>query len=401
VSPRCFVRCAVCSLLLIGLPALPAHPRDERGVRTQIRSLRESIDRYRSRLRSTRDRQEQTRNKLAKTRQKELSLLGLLEDYNQRIRRLETQLNRNRKRARQAERAHREVKRKLERVRGNLDRRTRLLYRRLRAIYKQGRLMHGEIVLGATSMSDLLTRLRFYREIINLDRRTIARYRGTRDRLHRLERERRSILKRRRRLRETVEQKLARLKKTRGDRRELLDDVRNQKVLYQRRIRELKQQQDRLKEMVFDLQKSRSRKQLRLQREKDEFGVRKGRLPWPVASREILRPFGSWWEDGVQHENDGIDIAVEPKTPVRPIAPGRVVFARGYRGMGRVVILRHTEHYVSLYGSMVSLKVQPGDSVKRSDVLGTAGQTPGMESPRLYFQLFRGRRILDPTRWLK
>lgn len=380
---------------------LAARAEPDNGVRTEIRSLRESIDEYRSRLESTRSREEQTKNKLARTRQKEISLLGLLEDYQKRIRRLEDQLERNRRRAEEARREHEAVKRKLERVTRTLRQRKGGLRKRLRAIYKQGQLMHGELLLGATSMSDLLTRLRYYREIISLDRRMITRYRNTRDRLNRLEEKRRSILQERQRLRETAGAKLEELKATREDRRELLETVRGRKALYQRRIQELERQQDKLKEMVFDLQRSRSRKQFQLERLQDEFSANKGSLPWPVGSREILRPFGSWWEDGVEHENDGIDIEVEPGTEVRPVASGRVAFARTYRGMGRVVILRHGDDYVSLYGSLITLDVEPGEKVERTTVLGEAGQTSGMEEARLYFQLFRGRRILDPTQWLR
>ncbi len=400
--PRSSVRSVVCSLL-IGLLLWPAAgwARRDRGVRTEIRSLRESIDEYRSRLESTRNREQETKNKLARTRQKEISLLGLLEDYNKRIRRLEDQLERNRRRASEAEREHREVKRRLKRVRRKLDRRRGMLQKRLRAVYKQGQLMHGEILLGATSMSDLLTRLRYYREILSQDQDMIDRYRSTRDRLEKLEKRRRSILEKRRRLRRKVRGKLKELKGTREDRKELLETVRGKKALYQRRIKELKQQQDELKEMVFDLQRDRSRKELKLERLQDDFAANKGVLPWPVESREILRPFGSWWKDGVQHENDGIDIEVEPGTKVRPVAPGRVAFARTYRGMGRVIILRHGDKYVSLYGSLVELRVEPGEQVKRGTVLGEAGRTSGMEAPRLYFQLFRGRRILDPTEWLR
>lgn len=381
---------------------VPVQARGEdRDTRTELRSVRHEIKKYRDRLKSTRDRRQQTQNKLAKTRQKEKGLLDLLEDYNRRIDRLENQAEKQRRQARKAQRKYREVQKRLEQVKQNLRSRRKLLYQRLRSIYKQGELMHGKVLLGASDMSDFLTRLRFYRELIVLDHRVIEQYRETRNRLDYLEEQRRGILERRRQARKRARRKLSRLKETREHRSELLERVREKKALYRQRIEELQQQQEKLKKMVFDLQEKRSRAKGKIERGQGEFGALQGELSWPVESREILRPFGSWWDDGVQHENDGLDIAVEEGTRVQPVASGRVVFARRYRGMGKVVIVRHTEQYVSLYGSLVEINVEPGQTVKRGEVLGRAGETPGMGEPRVYLQLFQGRRILDPTQWLE
>jgi len=69
--------------------------------------------------------------------------------------------------------------------------------------------------------------------------------------------------------------------------------------------------------------------------------------------------------------------------------------------MGKVVIVRHNKKYISLYGSLVKITVDKGDSIDKKQMLGYAGRTSGMDSPRLYFQIFQGKDTLNPVDWLK
>lgn len=69
----------------------------------------------------------------------------------------------------------------------------------------------------------------------------------------------------------------------------------------------------------------------------------------------------------------------EDGAPVRPIAPGRVVFAKSIRGYGPYVIIEHDDGYASAYAGLdENLLVKPGDRVTPDDVIGVVRAGSGL-----------------------
>ena len=63
------------------------------------------------------------------------------------------------------------------------------------------------------------------------------------------------------------------------------------------------------------------------------------------------------------------------------------------------MLIDHGEHYYSLYGSLGSSDVHPGDAVGSGARIGTVGSVDG-STPRLYFELRHNAATLDPGPWL-
>ena len=82
----------------------------------------------------------------------------------------------------------------------------------------------------------------------------------------------------------------------------------------------------------------------------NSFVNNKGKLPWPVAKGAKVGDFGSYPHPDVPSvmiENRGIDILVEPNTPVRAIFQGEVTGILDVMGT-KVLMIRHGE-YLSVY----------------------------------------------------
>lgn len=95
-------------------------------------------------------------------------------------------------------------------------------------------------------------------------------------------------------------------------------------------------------------------------------------------------------------DSKGLDIAVPPGTPVRAAANGRVVYAgSGLRGYGQLVIVKHSEEYLSAYGHNRKLLVQEGDSIVSGQVLAESGSAPG-KGDQVHFEIRRLGRPVDP-----
>ncbi len=125
-----------------------------------------------------------------------------------------------------------------------------------------------------------------------------------------------------------------------------------------------------------------------------------GNLPafrWPVKGR-IIAGFGLS-ANGTQ--NDGINLAVPEGTPVKAADDGVVAYAGNeLKGYGNLVLIRHSNGYVSAYANASQLLVKRGDSIKRGQVIAHAGQTGNVTSPQLHFEIRKGSTPVDPTKYL-
>jgi len=118
---------------------------------------------------------------------------------------------------------------------------------------------------------------------------------------------------------------------------------------------------------------------------------------WPVRGR-VIAGFGSK-PNGTQ--NDGINLAVPEGTPIKAADDGVVAYAGNeLKGYGNLVLIRHSNGFVSAYAHASELMVKRGDTIKRGQVIAHAGQTGNVTSPQLHFEIRKGSTPVDPTPYL-
>lgn len=98
--------------------------------------------------------------------------------------------------------------------------------------------------------------------------------------------------------------------------------------------------------------------------------------------------------------NKGIDIAGELGQPVVAASAGSVVYAgSGLRGYGELVIIKHSDTYVSAYGHNRRLLVREGQQVKAGQTIAEMGAT-GTDRVKLHFEIRRQGKPVDPLQYL-
>jgi murein DD-endopeptidase MepM/ murein hydrolase activator NlpD len=118
---------------------------------------------------------------------------------------------------------------------------------------------------------------------------------------------------------------------------------------------------------------------------------------WPVQGR-IISEFGTKPDGG---HNDGIDVAVPLGTSVKAAENGVVAYAGDeLRGYGNLVLIRHSNNWVSAYAHNDEILVKRGDQVRRGQVIAKAGRTGQVSQPQLHFELRKGSRPVDPTKFM-
>lgn len=112
---------------------------------------------------------------------------------------------------------------------------------------------------------------------------------------------------------------------------------------------------------------------------------------WP-ATGKIIQGFNS--------NTKGIDIEGTPGDPVIAAADGNVMYAgNGVRGLGNLVLLGHSDGFITAYAHNQQLLVKTGDTVKKGARIALLGQTD-TTSPRLHFEVRRRGTPVNPLSYL-
>lgn len=95
--------------------------------------------------------------------------------------------------------------------------------------------------------------------------------------------------------------------------------------------------------------------------------------------------------------HEGLDFSAPSGTPIYATAQGVVRTAGNLgNGYGNHVIIYHGYQYTTLYGHMFRIKVRPGQSVKRGEVIGYVGNTGKSTGPHLHYEVMKAGKHLDP-----
>lgn len=113
---------------------------------------------------------------------------------------------------------------------------------------------------------------------------------------------------------------------------------------------------------------------------------------WPSAGK-VLQRF-----DGTR--NKGIEISGNVGDPVWAASDGQVVYSgSSLQDYGKLIIIKHSDDYVSVYAHNNEILVTQGQTVKQGQHIADLGMT-GAASPRLGFEIRRRGAPVDPLTYL-
>ena len=112
---------------------------------------------------------------------------------------------------------------------------------------------------------------------------------------------------------------------------------------------------------------------------------------WPAQGKVI---------QGFSSNTKGVDIAGKVGDPVLAAASGKVMYAgNGVRGLGNLVLIGHSNSFITAYAHNEKLLVKTGQEVKKGDRIALMGQTD-TTSPRLHFEIRRSGTPVNPLAYL-
>ena len=129
------------------------------------------------------------------------------------------------------------------------------------------------------------------------------------------------------------------------------------------------------------------------------FSSKKGNLIWPINGK-LLKKYGAEKKiTGIKWK--GVLIEAKEDSQVSAISEGKIVFADWFRNFGLLIIIEHQNSFLSLYGHNKKLLKITGDFVKTGENIATVGDSGGLENTALYFEIRKGKKTLDPSKWCK
>lgn len=112
---------------------------------------------------------------------------------------------------------------------------------------------------------------------------------------------------------------------------------------------------------------------------------------WP-AQGKIIQSFTP--------SSKGIDLEGQVGDPVIAAADGKVMYAgNGVRGLGNLILLGHSDGFITAYAHNEELLVKTGEEVKKGQKIATLGQSEA-NSPRLHFEIRRRGTPVNPMSYL-
>ena len=124
---------------------------------------------------------------------------------------------------------------------------------------------------------------------------------------------------------------------------------------------------------------------------------RTNKFIWPVNG-QVVSNFGVV---GKGRRNDGINIKAVLGSNVKAADKGVVAYAGNeLKGFGNLVLIKHSDGYITAYAHNDRLFVKKGQQVIRGEKIATVGKTGSVNSPQLHFEVRAGKKAVNPRTYL-
>ncbi len=367
-------------LLILGVALAAGASGDEGDKRERLEALEQQIAELQEEVRQ---RHGELDSLQAELRDREMAMAEVtrrIGELDQKVQELESELAKLRQRR--------------EDLVGEKERQQKYVARELESAYRIGRSEPFKLLLNQEDPQKLARTLRYYRYFADARREKIEGFLATLEELSEVEQ---SILTNQQSLRDSrrsLAEQRSELAARQEERRAALAQINASLDTDRKRLEALQQERKELEALLARLEEA---IQNLAPEDTEPFAERRGKLAWPVTG-PVEAAFGSRRAGSLRWT--GWLIGAEAGEPVQAVHPGRVVFSDYLRGHGLVLIIDHSDGYLSLYAHNQVLLQEMGDWVRKGEILARVGNSGGLEKSALYFEIRHNGKPQDPRIWL-
>ncbi|MGH7929554.1 MAG: murein hydrolase activator EnvC family protein, partial [Candidatus Binatia bacterium] len=322
---------------------------------------------------------------ISRARRQEGSLLQSLEKIEGALERKANELKEANTKIRSIAAELQEKREKASEIETSIEKRRELFKERAAALYRWHRSGSPFMILsGDVSLGTLLQRKRYLEAALSYDRELVTQLSAEAQ----AQQELRDELAQKKGELDNQRKKLAvareSIRKEGNKKKVLLASVQQEKETRTRALKELEHAARRLQRMLDELSRRAARKPPAIP-PGIGLGALYGKLEWPVKG-ELLSGFGKTHhrEFGDEVFRNGIDIGASLGQEIKAVEKGTVAFADRFAGYGKMIIIDHGERYYTVYAHLSEILKKSGDSVKRGEIVGLAGDSDSLAGAKLY-----------------
>ena len=274
-----------------------------------------------------------------------------------------------------------------------------LFCQRIRSMEERGDISYWAVLFGASSFSDMLSRLNDINEIMDADQRVIKDLKELQAEISR----KKASLEQNKADSEDVKVQLldqkADLDAQRQEAIALVNEIKNNESQYQATIDKLEAEEEAILAQAVRLSQELAAQQAAEQAAKDAQQATAGGYIWPVNSRHITSTVGGRSSPGGigSTNHKGTDIgAVGYNSQIFAAKAGTVIVSEYSSSYGNYVVVSHGSGNTTLYAHMSRRMVKVGQVVKQGDVLGITGSTGNSTGPHLHFEIIENGVRVNP-----
>ena len=386
--------CTLISLLLhvlfIALFSLPLHASEKKDFDKELARQRHELDDLRDRLQSE-------QKDLANLREEKVSALGTLEKIAGNLRHTDEYLNRLETTEETLNRSLAEVKAEMAEVEKRIRERNEVMARRVRALYIGGSPDRFMMQGWESGDGDFLRKVFFMKRVLRYDRKLVEASREDAAAKQRAADKLDERLAELDKFRARKSQEKESFSRARREQEKHLAAIQTDEKIKQRALEELEENARLVNEIITALEKRRKEEQARTK--KAAAVLESGTKYCLPVEGEVVSKYGLQYHATLKTttKNLGIEIKGAAGTPVRAAVSGEVALITRIPGYGLGVILDNGSDIYTIYANLAGVKVRQGDKIKTCQELGAVS----VEKGRVYFEVRKGTRTVDPGEWLK
>ena len=285
-----------------------------------------------------------------------------------------------------------------------LKERNIVLESRLREIYKRPLTGYLEILFNSESFSDFLTRSRYIKNILSLDAEVIN---DIRQQMKKIENNKMNLENREEilsLLKKEVEKEKENIEFSIKAKKSIINKLDSQKEAYLKALKELEQSSQEIEniiERIYKQQEEDSKKASQKEVPAITLEPKKGILALPLQGK-LISEYGRQknTDFNTYTFNSGIDISAPLGQVVHAAGSGDVIYTGSIKGYGQIIIIDHGGRITTLYAHLSKILIDIGDKVKKGQPIGQVGDSGGVSSTRLHFEVRVEGKPTDPMNWL-
>lgn len=290
----------------------------------------------------------------------------------------------------------------IEETQAELERQTELFETRMRVMYENGNLTYLDVLLSATSFSDMLTRLEQVSQIMEFDQKVIDRVQELKEQLEEQKAELEADKAEQEAYKAELEEKYDELDAQRAEHQEIVDKLEADQEEKQRQIDEIEAEMDEIDDELARIAKEEAAKAAAAAGSSSssyKYNLTSGELLWPCPVYNRISDSYGWRLHPIyktQKFHKGTDVASGAGNPVIAAKEGTVAKSYYSSSYGNYIVINHGGGLMTAYAHLSSRLVSVGDKVSAGQKIGTVGSTGASTGNHLHYEVYVNGSTVNP-----